>query len=188
LRPLREFNRILKPGGRLLLTTPNASSLRARLAHLLLEGYSFDKLPINETSAIRFLDPAERRYYFGHLFLIGAQRLRILARIAGFRVAGIHRNRYSAASVLLGVSYPLLGLLKLFAYCQTKRRYRRLDQPWVKQTLREVMALNLHPHILFCKKLFFELKKVAEPEAASLEFVRHTRKPADRSVAAGTPD
>jgi len=108
LRRLREFNRILKPGGRLVPTTPNASSLRARLAHLLLEGYFFDKLPINETSAIRFLDLSERPYYLGHVFLIGAQKLRILARIAGFRVAGIHRNRYSVASVLLGVCYPVL--------------------------------------------------------------------------------
>ena len=72
LRPLREFNRILTPGGRLVLTTPNASSLRARLCHFLLEGVLLNKLPINETSAIRFLDPVERRYYFGHVFLIGA--------------------------------------------------------------------------------------------------------------------
>ena len=179
LRPLREFNRILKPGGRLILTTPNASSLRARLSHLLLEGYFLDKLPINETSAIRFFDPTARRYYFGHVFLIGAQRLRVLARIAGFRVAGIHRNRYSAASVLLGVTYPVLCLINLLACVQTRRRYRQLNQPWVRQTLREVMALNLNPHILFTKKLFFELQKVGEPEEVSAGFVKKARKPTD---------
>jgi len=178
LRPLREFNRILKHGGRLLLTTPNASSLRARLWHFLLEGYLFNKLPINETSAIRFLDPVERRYYFGHVFLIGAQRLRILARIAGFRVAGIHRNRFSAGSVLLGVIYPVLCLMNLLAYQQTRRRYRQLDQHWVRQSLREVMALNLHPYILFTKKLFFELEKIGEPDEVSEAFVKQAKESA----------
>jgi SAM-dependent methyltransferase len=177
LRSLREFNRILKPGGRLILTTPNPSSLRARLCHFLLEGYLFNMLPINETSAIRHLDPVERRYYFGHVFLIGAQRLRVLARIAGFRVAGIHRNHYSASSVLLGLSYPVLCLLNLLAYQRTWRRYRRQSQPWARQALREVVALNLHPHILFTKKLFFELEKVCEPDEAGAAFAKEIRKP-----------
>jgi len=179
LRPLREFNRILKPGGRLILTTPNASSLRARLSHFLLEGYFLNKLPINETSAIRFFDPAARRYYFGHVFLIGAQRLRILARVAGFKVARVHPNRYSVASVLLGVLYPVLWLTNLWAYRQTRQRYRQLDQAWVRETLREVMALNLNPNILFTKKLFFELQKVGEPDEVSASFVKGARKPAD---------
>jgi 2-polyprenyl-3-methyl-5-hydroxy-6-metoxy-1,4-benzoquinol methylase len=179
LRPLREFNRILKPGGRLILTTPNASSLRARLSHFLLEGYFLNKLPINETSAIRFFDPAERRYYFGHVFLIGAQRLRILSRIAGFRLARVHRNRYSVASVMLGFCYPVFWLANRLATYQTRRRYQRLDQRWVQQTLGEVMDLNLNPHILFAKKLFFELEKVGEPDEVSAGFVERARKPAE---------
>src|SRR5688572_8461243 len=45
---LREMHRILKPGGRLLITTPNISNLRARFATLLLESDLHNKLPRNE--------------------------------------------------------------------------------------------------------------------------------------------
>jgi hypothetical protein len=102
--------------------------------------------------------------------------MRNLARIAGFRVGGIDRNRYSAASVLLGVSYPVLCIFNLLAYLQTRRRYRHLDQRWVQQTLREVMALNLNPYLLFSKKLFFELDKVCELDQAGAAFVKQTER------------
>jgi len=62
------------------------------------------------------------------------------------------------------------------AYQQTLRRYRQLDELCVRQTLREVMALNLHPHILFTKKLFLELEKVGEPDEASAAFVERAKK------------
>jgi len=175
LGPLREFSRILKRGGRLGLTTPNPSSLRARLCHFLTEGYLLNRLPINEASALHMLDPAQGRYYFGHVFLIGAQRLRILARIAGFRIAGIHPNRYSKFSILLGVLYPVLLLCNGFAYQGTRRRYRRLDPVWLRPTLREVIALNLNPQILFAKKLFFELEKMCEPTEARQSLMRRAK-------------
>jgi SAM-dependent methyltransferase len=169
LRPLREFNRILKPGGRLILTTPNPSSLRARLCHFLLEGYLFNKLPINETSAIRFLDKQENRFYFGHIFLIGAQKLRILGRVAGFRIAAVLPNKISKFSVLLGVVYPLIALVNFWTYFRSSRRLKQ-DPERVRKILREVLWLNLHPRVLFAKKLFLELEKESELSAADTAF------------------
>jgi SAM-dependent methyltransferase len=169
LRPLREFNRILKKGGRLILTTPNPSCLRARLCHLPLESYLIGRLPINETSAIRFLDKRENRFYFGHIFLIGAQKLRILGRVAGFRIAAIHPSKYSKCSLLLGVFYPLLALVNLWAYFRSRRRLGQ-DPARTRQILREVLWLNLHPRVLFAKKLFFELEKERELADADAAF------------------
>ena len=37
LMVLREFNRVLKPGGELLITTPNISHLRAKLSYFFVE-------------------------------------------------------------------------------------------------------------------------------------------------------
>lgn len=169
LRPLREFNRILKPGGRLVLTTPNPSSLRARLCHFLLEGYLFNKLPINETSAIRFLDKKENRFYFGHIFLIGAQKLRILGRVAGFRIAAVLPNKFSKFSLLLGVFYPLIALVNLWTYFRSSRR-RRQDPDRTRKILGEVLWLNLHPRVLFAKKLFLELEKESDLASADAAF------------------
>ncbi|HMP81473.1 MAG TPA: class I SAM-dependent methyltransferase [Verrucomicrobiota bacterium] len=169
LGPLREFNRILKKGGRLILTTPNPSCLRARLCSLLLDGYLFNNLPINETSAIRFLDKKEHRYYFGHIFLISAQRLRILGRVAGFRIAAIHPSKFSKFSVLLGVFYPGLLLVNLWAYFRSCQR-READPARTREILREVLWLNLHPRVLFAKKLFFEMEKESELADADAAF------------------
>jgi SAM-dependent methyltransferase len=173
LRPLREFNRILKQGGRLILTTPNPSCLRARFCHFLLDSYLLSRLPINETSAIRFLDKQEQRYYFGHIFLIGAQKLRILGKVAGFRIAAIHRNKYSRFSVLLGVFYPLLALVNLWAYFRSCRRLGH-DPVRTREIMREVLWLNLHPRVLFAKKLFFELEKERELADADAAFFIHS--------------
>jgi SAM-dependent methyltransferase len=169
LRPLREFNRILKKGGRVILTTPNPSCLRARLCHLLLDSYLIARMPINETSAIRFLDKKEQRFYFGHIFLIGAQKLRILGRVAGFRIAAIHSNKYSKFSLLLGVFYPLLAVVNLWAYFRSCRRLGQ-DPARTREIMREVLWLNLHPRVLFAKKLFFELEKERELAGADAAF------------------
>lgn len=174
LGPLREFNRILKKGGRLILTTPNPSCLRARLCNFLLDGYLFNKLPINETSAIRFLDKQAQRYYFGHIFLIGAQKLRILGRVAGFRIAAIHPSKFSKFSVLLGLGYPLLALVNLWAYFRSCRRLDH-DPERTRAIMREVLWLNLHPRVLFAKKLFFEMEKERElADADTAFFIQNT--------------
>ena len=136
--------------------------MRARFCHFFLDSYLFSRLPINETTAIRFLDKAENRYYFGHIFLIGAQKLRVLGRTAGFRIAEIHPNKYSKFSLLLGVFYPILFLINLWAYARSCARSREHDPIRTREILREVLWLNLNPRVLFAKKLFFELEKERE--------------------------
>lgn len=171
LQPLREFNRILKKGGRLILTTPNPSCLRARFCHFLLDSYLPSRLPINETSAIRAFDKNEQRIYFGHVFFISAQKLRLLGKVAGLRIVAIHPNKFSTFSVLLGVFYPCLVLANLWAYWRSCRRRRR-DPVRTREILREVLWLNLHPRVLFAKKLFVEMEKEREPGDAEAAFFR----------------
>jgi len=144
--------------------------LRARLSHLFLESYLVNRLPINETSAIRFLDKKENRYYFGHIFFIGAQKLRILGRTAGFRIAEIHPNKFSKFSLLLGIFYPVLFLFNLWAYARSRQRRSENDPVRTRKILREVFWLNLHPRVLFAKKLFFEMEKVEESADADNAF------------------
>src|SRR4030043_1081922 len=69
----KEFNRILKMSGTLLLTTPNASKLRSKLSYFFSESEYFYKImPPNEIDSIWFSDNNENSsIYFGHIFLIG---------------------------------------------------------------------------------------------------------------------
>jgi SAM-dependent methyltransferase len=158
---LQELNRIIKPGGTLVLTTPNISHLRARLSNLLVESELYSRLPINESDAVWHSD-GKGNSYLGHLFLIGAQRLRVLAKIAGFRLTTIVPVKVSPTSLFLGIFYPLLALFGYLAYLRDATRLQGKDSAERRAVLRRVLRLNLHPTILFGKHLFLVLHKEAE--------------------------
>lgn len=160
LHALRELNRILLPGGELILTTPNVSHLRAKLSHLLMESELYNRLPANELDALWFKGGDEP--YYGHVFLIGIQRLRVLSRIAGFRLKTIHPVKVSLTSLLLGFLYPVVLLANLFAYRRTVRRNSQIHPDARRETYGEILRLNLHPTVLFGKHLFLSFEKVAE--------------------------
>ena len=170
---LRELSRILKTGGRLLLTTPNLSNLRARLSHFLLESELYKRLPPNELDAVWLSTGAADETYFGHLFLVGAQRLRVLSRIAGFRIERIHPVKWSGGSLALGVFYPWIAFTSWRAYRHSMRKIDA-DEARKRAVLDEIRRLNLHPTVLFGKKLFLELVKEKSP-AAMAEVFRENR-------------
>lgn len=173
LQMLRELSRILKLGGRLLLTTPNVSNLRARASHFLIESELYKRLPANELDAVWLAQRSGGEPYFGHLFLIPVQRLRVLARIAGFRIERILPVSWSAASLALGVLYPLLVLATALAYRGSRRR-TDADPKRQREVFGEIARLNLHPRVLFGKKLFLELVKERDPSAMA-EAIRDNR-------------
>jgi SAM-dependent methyltransferase len=169
LNALREMNRILKPGGRLLLTTPNISNLRARIAYLLLESDLHNKLPRNELDSVSYSSADAQRIYFGHLFLIGVQRLRALATVVGLRLVSIHSSKLSLGSLALIFLYPLMVLATVLAYrssARLKHVRTRHERAVIQEHFSQIARLNLHPQVLFGKKLFLEFEKVAEGDTA----------------------
>ncbi|MBN4054680.1 class I SAM-dependent methyltransferase [Nitrospira defluvii] len=163
---LQEFNRILKPGGRLWITTPNISHIRAKLSHLFVESSLFKRLPENELSALWFAE--DGRQYYGHMFLIGIQRLRVLAKIAGFELAKVHSVKASNSSLLFGIIlYPLILVINLISYYTTYQsliNLKKTTKREIRSVLNKIVYLNLHPTILFGKHLFIEFKKERELE------------------------
>jgi SAM-dependent methyltransferase len=158
---LEEFNRVLKPNGRLIITTPNISHLRAKVSYLLTESDLYKRMPSNELDGLWFSD--ENKMYFGHLFLINAQKLRSLMAIAGFRLNKIITVKASIGSLLLSFLYPLILLVNSYAYVRNvylKDEYEISDK---KQVFKEIFKLNIHPVTLFGKHIFWELRK--DPES-----------------------
>jgi SAM-dependent methyltransferase len=158
---LKEFHRVLKKEGILILTTPNCSNLRARFYNFFLGSHSPRHLPANEVDDVWFGEGEE--VSFGHIFLIGIQRLRVLARVAGFKIKKVHPTKLSGTSLLLFVlSYPFLVGLSLLAYCRSLRRRKdelHTGQEAKRRVLREIMALNLSPLVLLSNHLFVEFEK-----------------------------
>lgn len=172
LAALREFNRILQPGGTLLLTTPNVSHLRAKLSYLLVESELYNRLPPNEIESIWFAGARPDAIYYGHIFLLGVQKLRVLARLAGFELVRVHGVKASGSSLLLGVLWPLVALANLYAYRASLRRHPELPLEAKRAVYREVLRLNLNPNVLFGKHLFVEFRKRAAVDEALENFAR----------------
>lgn len=160
LAALREFNRILRRDGTLVLTTPNISHLRGKLSNLLTESELYKRMPPNELDALWFSGAG--KMYFGHIFLIGIQRLRVLAVAAGFRIRRIHTVKASSGSLLLGFFYPLIVLVNVLAYFKNVYRRDGLDRAEKRRVYREIIRINMHPTILFGRHLFVEFEKAAE--------------------------
>lgn len=114
---LAEFNRILKPNEKLVLTTPNVSHLRARLSMFLLESDLWKRMPPSEIDCVWFSEKRSDRIYFGHLFLTGAHYLHTIACISGFEVRQRLGTKISGTSVFLGVFlYPLVSIATAIAF------------------------------------------------------------------------
>lgn len=169
LNALKEFNRILQPGGILLLTTPNYSNLRAKLSYLLSESERFNSImaPNELDSVWMSKQDATDEIYFGHIFLIGIQKLRVLAKLAGFRIKKIHFTRAKSTSViLLPFLYPFIYLSNWISYRKNLRKNKNYDKNTKKDVYGEIFKLGININILVGGDLMIEFEK--EKESAEI--------------------
>ena len=167
---LKEFNRILKPSGTLLITTPNYSSLRGKLSYLLSESERHTFLmPPNELDSVWMSNQAiTEEIYFGHIFLTGIQKLRVLAKLTGFRIKKCHFTRARSTSVILfPLFYPWILLSNWIAYRRNMRKNKDYDPAEKKAVYREQFHLSVDPKILTGGTLMVEFIKEQEVEQVS---------------------
>jgi 2-polyprenyl-3-methyl-5-hydroxy-6-metoxy-1,4-benzoquinol methylase len=171
-RVFQEFNRVIKQNGSLFVTTPNYSNLQSRLSHFLFETEYFPKMmPANEADSVWMADPSLcHEIYLGHIFLIGIQRLRLLAKLSGFEIKRIIFTYPKTTSLfLLPFTYPFIWLASWLTYRKSIRESSSAPMALRQQVYREIMQLNTSAKILVDKYLFVEFEK-----EAPLETVRST--------------
>ena len=151
---LREMARVLRPGGVLVVTTPNVLSLRARLAAMLTAHAHPTRALVVRTRGLWGAGSREEgEVYFGHVFLINAFQLRFYLEHAGLRVVGVGTARWSIHSLLLA---PFL-LLPIWVSTRLALRNRRSK---VSPALRRELAGQvLGPSLLFGNKLVMTARK-----------------------------
>ncbi|MGH7937251.1 MAG: hypothetical protein ACRD5Z_06990, partial [Bryobacteraceae bacterium] len=104
-----------------------------------------------------------RELYLGHLFLLGIQKLRLLAKLSGFRIESIIYTTSSTTSlVLLPFHYPLLLLTKWWTYKNNVRRYEKIPGSHYETVYRELMRLNCDVRLLTGKHLFIKFIREAD--------------------------
>lgn len=162
LNAFREFNRVLKKDGTLLITTPNYSNLRSKLSYLLSESERFNSMMApNELDDIWMSkQDITKEIYFGHLFLLGIQKLRVLAKLAGFRIKKVHFTKAKSTSVLLmPFFYPFILLSNWLAYRKNLIKNKQFDASTTKQVYHEIYKLGINPKILVGGHLMVEFEK-----------------------------
>jgi SAM-dependent methyltransferase len=161
LYALKEFNRVLVNGGKLIITTPNYSNLRSRFSYLISESEYFSKfMPPNEMESIWMAQSGEPRIYFGHIFLIGIQKLRCLAKLSGFQIEKVQRVRTNKTSVwLLPLYYPFIYLFNYLTYKKALKKLGANPDKNKLQAYKEIFNLAVNVSILTDSHLFVVLKK-----------------------------
>jgi len=155
----KEFNRVLKKNGKLILTTPNYSSLKSKLSYLLNESEKYSRImPVNEFDSIWFNRNDNENQYFGHVFLVGITKLRLFGKLAGFKVSKIHFSELKISNLLLLIIlYPFILITNLANYRRNVKK-----KPQAKATYQEMLKLNLNPKILLDGSLIVEFEKEFE--------------------------
>lgn len=162
LGALMEFNRVLKHNAVLVITTPNYSNLRSKLSYLIFESERFNKkMPPNELDSIWMAkQDITNDIYFGHIFLIGIQKLRLLAKLAGFRIKKIHFTRVKSSSLFLFTFlFPFILVSNWITYKKNLRRNKDYDFEMKKLVYGEVFNIAINPKILVGGNLMVEFTK-----------------------------
>jgi len=140
---LREMCRILKPGGTLVLTTPNITALRSRVRFFGSGFFGRDGRPLNETA----------RHPLHHIGLATFSELRYELHMSGFRLVEVRHTHIKPVSYLYAIYVPWMWLY-------TRLAFRKEKDPVQRQRNKEILATLLSPSILFGECLMLIAKKV----------------------------
>ncbi len=158
---IQELRRVLKPGGRLILSTPNILSIRSRLSYALT-GQGILKTFIDEYTSVQNRDG--NRIYHGHVFLISYFQLHYLLHNSGFQISGLLPSRYSTISLMLTpFMLPLIGLFTFDGQRKAKQifekvRRARENSETPASPFSQITRHVLSPAILWGKNLILEAK------------------------------
>ena len=142
---LREINRILKPGGTLLLTTPNITALRSRVRFFGSGFFGRDARPLNET----------QRHPLHHIALATFSELRYELHVSGFRLKEVRYTHVKPISYLYSIYVPWIWLYTLLAF----RKEKDLKQ---RERNKEIRATLLSFSLLFGECLMLVAAKSSE--------------------------
>jgi SAM-dependent methyltransferase len=157
---IRECARVLKPGGRMVITTPNVMHLGARLSALLTGQRTMRRGLANEVETLRAHSAG--RFYHGHIFLIDYFRIRYLMRLAGLGAIEVYTDRLSPSSLALGWLTPAMyaaSRLSINAFRRKARQHRRAVAP--DEVTAEILRHVFSPALLFGKRMI--VTAVREP-------------------------
>ena len=159
-KTLRELRRVLKPGGVMLITTPNLLSLRARFAYAFAGQRAF-KSYIDEHTSVWGRSADGDRIYHGHAFLINYFQLRYSLFHTGFGVSGLWPSNWSPSSLAMAPLTPFIALATRRSQRKAIRKFERMRAagdlpPGAEPPFREMRRHLVSANMLFNATLMVE--------------------------------
>jgi SAM-dependent methyltransferase len=141
---LREACRVLRPGGALVLTTPNILSLRSRVRFLGSGFFHKDPRPLNESG----------RHPLHHIGLSTFSDLRYALHTSGFVLDAADCTHVKPVSYAYSILAPWIWLY-------TRLAFRKEKDPAQRARNREIRRTLSSPVLLFGENLMLTARKSA---------------------------
>jgi SAM-dependent methyltransferase len=143
---IREFARLLAPGGYLIVSVPNILNIEERVKWLL-NGYTSHFKPISqEHLRMRHEEWAEKEEVALHINAIPYTELRYILEKYGFEVRGAFRDKPKRN---IWLYWPLTGFIRLLSVLTSKKRRR---ERWTDELASNEILLGGNTLVLHAKK------------------------------------
>jgi len=143
---IREFGRLLVPGGQLVISVPNILNIEERVKWLL-NGYTSHFKPISEEHLrMRHEQWGEKEEVVLHINPIAYTELRYILEKYGFQLVGAHRDKPKPN---IWLYWPLVAAIRFFAILtpEPKRRER-----WTAELASDAVLLGGNTLVLHAVK------------------------------------
>ena len=137
---IREFARLLRNGGKLILSFPNYLNIEKRIKFLITGSLT------RPTNPLSFLQGSTLDLAMLHLSPITYTTLKFFLEVQGFSIVDIEIDRKKKKQRFL---YPLVWLIKLYTLFWPKREQEKY---WLKETLSPKIVMGGNTTIVIAQK------------------------------------